>query len=64
MTNQQRLIGKIRNFIDDQGGATAIEYALIAAIMCVGLVAAFKGLRTETGTAVDGVSTAVANSTS
>lgn len=37
----------VKRFANDESGATAIEYALIAAIMGVGLVSAFKGMRGE-----------------
>lgn len=36
----------IRRFIQDESGATAIEYALIAALIAVGLVASLDGVRT------------------
>ena len=34
----------LQNFIDDDGGATAIEYALIAALIAVGIIAAATAL--------------------
>ncbi len=36
----------IKRFIKDESGATAIEYALIAALIAVGLVASLDGVRT------------------
>lgn len=35
----------LRRFWDNEDGATAIEYGLIAAIVCIGLVASLIGLR-------------------
>jgi len=35
----------VTRFANDESGATAIEYALIAAIMGVGIVAALTGLK-------------------
>jgi pilus assembly protein Flp/PilA len=32
-------------FAGDKSGATSIEYALIAAIVCLGLIASFTGVR-------------------
>ena len=37
----------LRRFINDDSGATAIEYGLIAAIVGVGLVVALTGLKTN-----------------
>ncbi len=34
----------LQNFIDDDGGATAIEYGLIAALIAVGIIAAATAL--------------------
>lgn len=49
----------LRSFIDDDSGATAIEYGLIAAIIAVGLIASLQALQgnlkdtfTSVGTAV------------
>lgn len=35
----------IKRFIKDESGATAIEYALIAALIAVALVASLQGVR-------------------
>lgn len=35
----------IKRFIKDESGATAIEYALIAALIAVGLVTSLDGVR-------------------
>ena len=37
----------ISAFLKDEGGATAIEYALIATLMGVGVVAALFAVRTQ-----------------
>lgn len=42
-------------FAKDESGATAIEYALIAAIMGVGLIAIFTPLKEAIGSAFTGV---------
>ena len=34
------MIGKMQAFMDDESGATAIEYGLIAALIAVGIIAA------------------------
>jgi pilus assembly protein Flp/PilA len=34
-----------KSFINDESGATAIEYGLIAAVVAVGLIAALQGLK-------------------
>lgn len=56
----------IARFVDDESGATAIEYGLIAALIAVGIIAAasalggslsslFQGISTELGTASSGL---------
>lgn len=35
----------IKRFIKDESGATAIEYALIAALIAIGLVGSLDGVR-------------------
>jgi pilus assembly protein Flp/PilA len=35
------LVQKARQFFEDESGATAIEYGLIAALVAVGLIVAF-----------------------
>ena len=54
----------LRKFRRDQSGVTAIEYALIAAVIGVGILAATQGLRgsingtlTNVGTALTGAGT-------
>lgn len=38
------MLKTIRNFIDDESGATAIEYGLIAALVSVAAIAALSAL--------------------
>jgi pilus assembly protein Flp/PilA len=38
---------KIRNFVKNSKGATAIEYGLIAALIAVAAIAAMQGLGTK-----------------
>ncbi len=40
---------KIRNFVKNSKGATAIEYGLIAALIAVAAIAAMQGLGTKLG---------------
>ena len=40
----------IKKLIANESGASAIEYALIAAILGIGLVAGLQGLRTQINT--------------
>jgi Flp pilus assembly pilin Flp len=35
----------VARFARDKSGATSIEYALIATIICVGIIASFMGIR-------------------
>ena len=47
---------KIRSFLKNSKGATAIEYGLIAALIAVAAIAAMKGLGTQLGTTFNSVS--------
>ncbi len=38
----------IRKLVDDQSGATAIEYGLIVALIVVAMIAALQGVATTT----------------
>ena len=46
-------------FIDDESGATAIEYGLIAALVSVAGIVAFQSLGTSLGTMFTTVSTTI-----
>ena len=64
MSKYQDIAVTVRSFMHDDSGATAIEYGLIAPIMGVSLIAAFKGLRDETSTTLTGVGTGVKGASS
>jgi pilus assembly protein Flp/PilA len=49
----------LTKFIDDESGATAIEYALIAAGLSIVIVASVNGIGTKLTTTFTSVSTAV-----
>ena len=49
----------LTKFIDDESGATAIEYALIAAGISIVIVASVNGIGTKLTTTFTSVSTAV-----
>lgn len=38
------MISLLRKFLADEHGATSIEYGLIAAIICIGLISSLTGL--------------------
>ena len=46
----RRVIEKIAWFAQDQGGVTAIEYGLIAALIALGIVAALTAIGTDLST--------------
>lgn len=48
---------KVKNFVNDEAGVTAIEYGLIAALVAVAAITAFTAL----GTKLSGVFTGVSN---
>lgn len=52
----------LRKFIANEDGATAIEYGLIAGIICIGLVAGFIGLRDNLNLRYQNVAETVGNS--
>ncbi len=47
---------KIRNFVKNSKGATAIEYGLIAALIAVAAIAAMQGLGNQLTTTFSNVS--------
>ena len=51
------MVNFLKNFIRDESGATAIEYALIAAVLGVGILAAAQTLRTSVGGRLTGAAT-------
>ena len=52
---------KIRNFIKNSKGATAIEYGLIAALIAVAAIAAMQGLGNQLKTTFGQVTTSMKN---
>lgn len=53
----------LKRFFKDESGATAIEYALIAALLAVGIIAALTALRGQLRTTFDAVRTNLASGT-
>jgi pilus assembly protein Flp/PilA len=47
----------IRQLLNDENGATAIEYGLIAALIAVAAIAGFTAIGTKLSTAMQDVST-------
>lgn len=43
------LIARIQSFLNDEEGASAIEYSLIAAVISLGLLAALTPVKTAIG---------------
>jgi pilus assembly protein Flp/PilA len=54
-----RFTDKIRGFIADESGATAIEYGLLAALIAVMIIAGAKALGTNINTLFNKVATCV-----
>ena len=48
---------KFSRFMNDESGATAIEYGLIAAILSVGIITILKTVRTDLSSTFQKVST-------
>ena len=55
---------KILSFAHDENGATAVEYGLIAALICVAIIGSLSTFGTELGNVFNKVETAVTNVTS
>jgi pilus assembly protein Flp/PilA len=55
----ENMVGYMRQFLRDAGGATAIEYGLIAAGIAVAIIAAVMGLGTQLNTTFSSVSAAL-----
>ena len=53
---------KIRNFLKNSKGATAIEYGLIAALIAVAAIAAMQGLGNQLTTTFGNVTSAMKTS--
>jgi len=52
MTSLDRMSTKVRQFLCDDTGATAVEYALIAAIMGVGIISSMQTFGTALDTSI------------
>ena len=48
---------QVKRFVQDESGATAIEYGLIAALIAVGIIAAARGLGSQIGDTFNTVTT-------
>lgn len=53
------MIKSIKSFVSDKSGATAIEYALIAALIAVFLIASLSALGTKLGAEFNEISAAL-----
>ena len=51
----------VKNLVNEDSGQDLIEYALVAALVGLGAVAAMKGLSNSIGTAFNGVGTSLTN---
>jgi len=51
----------IKRYLDDESGATAIEYGLIAALIAIALIGGARALGTQINTKFTEVSTALDN---
>jgi len=49
----------VKRFSNDESGATAIEYALIAAIMGIGIIAGLRALQTAVDTQLTATATGI-----
>ena len=58
MKNMKQLV---KNLVNEDSGQDLIEYALVAALVGLGAVAAMKGLSNSIGTAFNGVGTSLTN---
>jgi pilus assembly protein Flp/PilA len=50
---------RVRNFINDESGVTAIEYALIASLIAVFIIVAVQAVGTSVSTVFNEVSTTI-----
>ena len=53
----------MKNLLHDESGQDLIEYALVAAVIALGAIAAMKGLATAIGGAFGNVSNTLTNNT-
>ncbi len=50
-----------KSFLNDESGATAIEYGIIAAVVAVGLIASLGTLKNNMGTAFNNIGNSMIN---
>jgi pilus assembly protein Flp/PilA len=50
---------RVRNFINDESGVTAIEYALIASLIAVFIIVAVQAVGTSISTVFNEIGTAI-----
>ncbi len=51
----------LKSFIRDESGATAIEYAIIAAVISIGIISGATALKNSMNTKMEGVGTSITN---
>ena len=54
-------VSSLRKLLQDESGQDMIEYALVAALVGLSVLAAMKGLKNTIGTTFNGVGTSLAN---
>jgi pilus assembly protein Flp/PilA len=52
---------QVMRFVQDESGATAIEYGLIAALIAVGIIAAARGLGSQISATFNTVTTTMSS---
>jgi pilus assembly protein Flp/PilA len=57
-------IAALKNLLQDESGQDLIEYALVAALVALGVIAALKGLASHLSTAFSTISSDVTSSVS
>jgi pilus assembly protein Flp/PilA len=53
------LAGSVKRFLNDESGATAIEYGLIAALIAVAIIGGARALGTNVGLTLNNVANAI-----
>jgi len=53
------MVNFLKSFIRDESGATAIEYALIAAVLGIGILTGAQALKGDVNTKMTGTGTAL-----
>lgn len=55
----QNFLGKLKTFVRDREGATAIEYAVIAGLISIALLTAATPIGTKIGSLMTAIKTAI-----